>query len=235
MIRTSYCKHGEALEAMGDYIYLHGFASGPQSFKGTWLRSQFATHGINLQLMDLNQGDFSHLTLTRQINQVLQQLSGPTTLIGSSLGGLVAAWVTQQSDHIERLILLAPAFQFLNQWLPRLGAEQLTQWESTGWLSLYHYGFQSQQQLHYEFLTDAQRYPDSQLKKSIPTLILHGDRDEVIAENTSRVYAQHRPWVTLHILDTDHGMTDAVAVLWPIIKDFCTLKNPQISDSKMAQ
>ena len=104
MIRTSYCKHGEVREAMGDYIYLHGFASGPQSFKGTWLRSQFATHGIDLQLMDLNQGDFAHLTLTRQITQVIQQLPGPTTLIGSSLGGLVAAWVTQQSAHVERLV-----------------------------------------------------------------------------------------------------------------------------------
>ncbi len=224
MIGTSYCKHGEAREAMGDYIYLHGFASGPQSYKGTWLRSQFQLHGLDLQLLDLNQGDFAHLTLTRQINQVTQQLRGPTTLIGSSLGGIVAAWVTQQSEHIERLILLAPAFQFLNQWLPRLGPDQLNSWQSTGWLSVYHYGLQSKQRLHYEFLIDAQRYPDSQLKKIIPTVILHGHRDEVIAVDTSRLYAQHRPWVTLHALeDTDHGMTDAMEDIWPVIKDFCAL------------
>ncbi len=223
MIETSYCKHGEAREAMSDYIYLHGFASGPQSYKGTWLRSRFKLHNIDLQLLDLNQGDFAHLTLTRQINQVTQQLRGPTTLIGSSLGGMIAAWVTQQSEQIDRLILLAPAFQFLHQWLSRLGPEQLNSWESTGWLSVYHYGLQCQQRLHHNFLTDAQRYPDSQLKKIVPTLILHGNRDEVIAVDASHLYAQHRPWVRLHTLDTDHGMADAMDDIWPVIKDFCGL------------
>lgn len=221
MSGTSYCKHGEAHEAMSDYIYLHGFASGPQSYKGQWLRSHLQTHGINLQLIDLNQGDFAHLTLTRQITQVRQQLQGPTTLIGSSLGGLVAAWVTQKSEQIERLILLAPAFQFLNQWLPRLGPEQISHWQSTGWLSLYHYGLKSQQRLHYDFLTDAQRYPDSQLTKPVSTLILHGQRDDVIALNVSRMYAQSRPWVTLHVLDTDHGMADAMGDIWQAIQDVC--------------
>lgn len=208
---------------MSDYIYLHGFASGPQSYKGTWLRSRFQTRNIDLQLLDLNQGDFAHLTLTRQINQVTQHINGPTTLIGSSLGGIVAAWVTQQSEHIERLILLAPAFQFLNQWLPKLGSEQYRHWQATGWLSIYHYGFKSQQRLHCEFVTDAQRYSDSQLKKIIPTLILHGDRDDVIAIDASRLYAQQRPWVTLYALDTDHGMADAMVDIWQAIQDFCPL------------
>lgn len=208
---------------MVDYIYLHGFASGPKSYKGQWLRSRFQTHGIELQLPDLNQGNFAHLTLSRQIDQVHQQLRGPTTLIGSSLGGIVATWVAQQSEHIEQLILLAPAFAFLNQWLPRLGQEQLSQWQSTGWLSVYHHGLDSQQPLHYDFLTDAQRYPDSQLKKAIPTWILHGQQDEIIALEASRLYAQHRPWVNLQPLDTDHGMVNAMDDIWTAITDVCQL------------
>ena len=208
---------------MGDYIYLHGFASGPQSYKGQWLRSQFRSHNLQLQLLDLNQNDFAHLTLTRQIHQVSEQLCGPATLIGSSLGGLVATWVTQQSPQVERLVLLAPAFQFLDQWLPRLGPDQLSRWRSSGWLSVYHYGLQSQQQLHYEFLTDAQRYPDSQLTKPVPTLILHGERDDVIALDASHRYAQHRPWVTLHPLKTDHAMADVMDDIWLAIQDFCQL------------
>lgn len=208
---------------MVDYIYLHGFASGPQSYKGQWLRSHFHAQAIDLQLLDFNQGDFAHLTLSRQIDQVRQGLRGPTTLIGSSLGGLVAAWVAQQSEHIEQLILLAPAFQFLSQWLPRLGQEQLSHWQSTGWLSVYHYGLDSQQPLHYEFLTDAQRYPDSQLKKAIPTLILHGQHDDIISLEASRLYAQQRPWVTLQPLDTDHGMVNAMDDIERAITDVCQL------------
>ncbi len=208
---------------MGDYIYLHGFASGPQSYKGQWLRSHLQTLGIDLQLPDLNQGNFGHLTLTRQINQITQQLTGPTTLIGSSLGGLVAAWVAEQSDYVEHLVLLAPAFQFLAQWLPKLGQEQVHHWQSTGWLAVYHYGLASQQQLHYDFLTDAQRYSESHLQKSIPTLILHGVHDEVIALDASRMYAQERPWVRLHPLQTDHAMADAMADIADAITDFCQL------------
>ncbi|MEM9804695.1 MAG: YqiA/YcfP family alpha/beta fold hydrolase [Cyanobacteria bacterium P01_D01_bin.56] len=208
---------------MVDYIYLHGFASGPQSYKGQWLRSHFETLGTELYLPDLNQGDFGHLTLTRQIAQITQLLAGPTTLIGSSLGGLVAAWVAQQSDCIERLVLLAPAFQFLDQWLPRLGEAQVSHWQSTGWLSVYHYGLKSQQRLSFNFLMDAQCYLDKQLNKSIPTLILHGIHDEVISLEAIRKYIQHRPWVTLRPLNTDHGMADAMPEIAQTITAFCQL------------
>ncbi len=49
------------------YIYLHGFASSPSSTKAQYLRARFASLQINLNIPDLNQGDFSHLTLTRQL------------------------------------------------------------------------------------------------------------------------------------------------------------------------
>lgn len=208
---------------MGDYIYLHGFASGPQSYKGQWLRSHFQRQGLDLQLLDLNQGDFAHLTLTRQINQVLHQLQGPTTLIGSSLGGLTAAWIAQQSAQVQRLVLLAPAFQFLQQWLPRLGPGQLHQWETSGWLLVYHYGWQRQERLHHQFLIDAQGYDDGQLNRPVPTLIFHGTRDEVINLKASQHHRAHRPWVTLQLLDTDHGMADAMETIGPAIADFCQL------------
>ncbi|MGD1854202.1 MAG: YqiA/YcfP family alpha/beta fold hydrolase [Leptolyngbyaceae cyanobacterium] len=209
---------------MGDYIYLHGFASGPQSYKGCWLRSQFQAQNIELQLLDLNQGDFAHLTLTRQINQVINHLQGPTTLIGSSFGGLTAAWVAQQTpQNIQKLVLLAPAFNFLDQWLPRLGTQQLHQWKTSGWLSIYHYGLQTQQRLHYPFVTDAQSYADSQLNQPIPTLILHGKHDEVIDLAASQTYAAQRPWTQLQALDTDHGMADAMEEIWQAIKAFCHL------------
>ena len=208
---------------MESYIYLHGFASGPQSYKGQWLRTRFQSQDIDLQLLDLNQGNFAHLTLTRQIKQVTNHLKGPTTLIGSSLGGLTAVWVAQQSSNVTRLVLLAPAFNFLEQWLPRLGSDQLYQWETSGWLSMYHYGLQTQQYLHYGFIQDAKNYDDQALDRSLPTLILHGKRDDVIALAASQTYANQRPWTQLKPLDTDHGMADSMAEIWQNIQDFCQL------------
>ncbi len=76
---------------LSTYIYLHGFASGPRSQKARDLGDQFARLNIPLTIPDLNQGDFTHLTLTRQIKQVealFPPAPTPVTLIGSSFGGL---------------------------------------------------------------------------------------------------------------------------------------------------
>lgn len=211
-----------------DYLYLHGFASSPQSAKGQFLQARLQALGQSCHCLDLNQGDFAHLTLTRQIHQgaAWVRQRDRVTVIGSSLGGLTAAWIAQQpglAASIHRLVLLAPAFQFLPQWLPRLGATTLSHWRATGWLSVYHYGTARQQPLSYEFVTDAQRYDDTQLTAPIPTLILHGRQDEVIDIQASRDYAAPRPWVDLVELAGDHSLTTVYDPLWAAIQRFLDL------------
>lgn len=210
------------------YLYLHGFASSPRSAKAQFLRQQFLTRNCTLHLLDLNQNDFAHLTLTRQIQQVLRWLQDheSTVIIGSSLGGLTAAWVAQQAPanaSIERLVLLAPAFQFLDQWLPRLGHEAMARWQADGWLPIYHYGLGQQQLLSKDFWQDAQRYADVALTASIPTLIVHGCRDEVIDISASRHYAANRPWVKLVEVEADHSLADAYWPMWEHIQGFLSL------------
>ncbi|WP_313887390.1 YqiA/YcfP family alpha/beta fold hydrolase [Nodosilinea sp. LEGE 07088] len=214
---------------MTQYLYLHGFASSPKSTKAQAMRSRFATLGLELIIPDLNQGDFSHLTLSRQIQQVSEFVLGQpdsTVLIGSSLGGLTATWVAQQpplAGRIEKLVLLAPAFDFLAQWLPRLGSDQLNAWRTEGTFSVYHYTEQRTLPLHYDFITDAQGYDDGALQAKIPTLILHGTRDETIAIAASRAYATCRPWVHLVELPSDHALVDVEADLWQHTREFLEL------------
>ncbi|PLZ96401.1 esterase, partial [Fischerella thermalis CCMEE 5328] len=57
------------------FIYLHGFASSPNSAKARYIRDRFAELNIKVNIPDLNFGDFSHLTITRQINQVASIIS----------------------------------------------------------------------------------------------------------------------------------------------------------------
>ncbi|AFZ33916.1 protein of unknown function UPF0227 [Stanieria cyanosphaera PCC 7437] len=206
-----------------EYIYLHGFASSPQSHKAQYLRDRFATIGINLNLLDLNQGDLSHLTLTRQIQQVVTAFPTshtPITIIGSSFGGLTAAWLGETYPQVQRLILLAPAFNFLAHWLPKLGKAQRQQWQQSGYLSTYHYGKGRMLPLHYQFVVDLSKYDDSHLKRALPTLIIHGVNDDVIPIAASRNYASQRPWVKLIELESDHSLTNVEEKIWQSIQTF---------------
>lgn len=207
------------------YLYLHGFASSPNSSKAQYFQQRFAQQHIQLLIPNLNQEDFSSLTLTRQLQQVegiLLDIATPVTLIGSSLGGLTAAWLAQRHSQVQRLILLAPAFEFLQHWLPTLSVEQARTWRETGYLTVYHYGEGQQQQLHYQFVEDLRSYPLPQLQPSVPTLILHGCNDEVIPIEESCRYA-HRPRVELVELLSDHALGDVKAQMWQIISTWLSL------------
>ena len=205
-----------------DYIYLHGFASSPNSAKAKYFRSAFAELAIDLKIPDLNQGNFSQLTITRQIEQILAQFPPtptPVTLIGSSLGGLTAALLAEKSLQIQRLVLLAPAFEFLSHWLAQLGETKLKQWQDEQQLMVYHYAEKRSLPLSYNFVINAANYQDNQLLHPVPTLILHGRYDEVIPITASRSYASSRPWVQLIELNSNHALAD-VMTQWQQIKSF---------------
>jgi uncharacterized protein len=221
------------------YIYLHGFASSPNSFKAQDLGRRFAQIQINLIIPDLNAQDFSHLTISRQIEQIsalFPDSSSPVTLIGSSLGGLTAAYLGEKYPQIQRLILLAPAFGFLSHWLPRLGRRDsalepqdflqlreatINQWQQEKYLLVYHHGAKKELPLHYNFVTDAQKYSPENLQRPISTLILHGVHDEVIPIEASRDFQRSHPQVKLVELDSDHALANVTNDIWQEITQFC--------------
>ncbi|MEH2304526.1 YqiA/YcfP family alpha/beta fold hydrolase [Nostoc sp.] len=208
------------------YIYLHGFASSPNSAKALDIGDRFAKIQTKLKIPDLNAGDFSQLTITRQIAQVAAEFSNdstPVTLIGSSLGGLTAAHLGQQYLQVERLVLLAPAFGFLSHWLPKLDHEEVQRWQQEKYIMVYHYGEERSIPLSYDFVIDAAQYQEKFLQRSIPTLILHGKKDEVIPIEASRDFARCRSGVELVELDSDHALGDVMENIWQAIRLFCQL------------
>ena len=204
------------------YIYLHGFASSPQSIKAQKFKALFAQKNIPLMIPDLNQDDFYHLTLTRQIQQVSTYLDDndptPVILIGSSLGGLTAALIAEKHEKVKQLILLAPAFSFFSHWLESLDNNVLNNWKNQGELSIYHYGYDQELPLSYQFIIDGKTYDETILKRPVPTLIFHGKHDEVIPIESSYNYTKIRERVTLIELDSDHGLTDMTPNIWQHIQ-----------------
>ena len=150
---------------------------------------------------------------------------GEVTIIGSSFGGLTAAWLAQRQLSVKQIVLLAPAFQFLSHWLPLLGQQQLEKWQSEKSLPVYHYREQRYLPLNYQFVADMAQYPEEKLMRSVPTLILHGKHDTIIPIQASRSFAADRPWVQLIELEDDHSLGNVLGEIWEAMQKFCQFKN----------
>lgn len=211
------------------YLYLHGFTAGPSSHKGRFFRDRLAALGLELERLDFNEGGFENLTLTRQVEQteraIAQGPPGPVCLIGSSFGGLTAAWVAERAacrpttavNPIASLVLLAPAFGFPRSWgETEPGATELAAWEAAGTRLVYHHAEARDLPLKYEFWRDssADHWQAHHLQHPVPTLIVHGQQDEVIPLTRSQDYARDRPWVKLMAIPGDHALMEASDVLW---------------------
>src|SRR5260370_36546124 len=118
-------------------IYLHGVASGPMSNKAQFFRRRFEEIGIKMQIPDLSEGDFERLTISGQL-RVIERMAGgaDVRLIGSSMGGYLAALYAARHAEMSRVALLAPAFRFARRWPLRRGAEKVSEWRSTSWVAM---------------------------------------------------------------------------------------------------
>ena len=199
------------------FIYIHGFASSPSSSKAKFFKDKLNAIGYELLIPDLNQNNFSNLTLSRQIRQVntiLETSDNPVTLIGSSLGGLTSALLAEKNNKINRLILLAPAFNIKDIGTGILGQDNIAKWKATGVMEVFHYGEGKKLPLNYSFAEDLELQNDSVFYHKVPTIVFHGTDDNVVPISVSRKYAQNRKWVKLIELESDHSLENELENIW---------------------
>jgi pimeloyl-ACP methyl ester carboxylesterase len=203
-------------------VYLHGFASSPSSGKAQFFSRRLAEHGASVEIPQLDEGDFQRLTITGQM-AVIDRAVGdrPTILMGSSLGGYLAALYASTHACIESLVLLAPAFRFPARWRERYAGE-LDRWKREGSLPFFHYAVLEERPLGYGFVEDAEQYPGEPEFRQ-PALILHGTRDTVVPADISRDYAAGHPNVRLCLLDSGHELTDVLEPMWQEVAAFLAI------------
>lgn len=201
-------------------IYLHGFASGPQSKKAQYFRRRFAERGVDLLIPALADQGFENLTVTGQL-RAIESLAGDASvgLIGSSLGGYLAALAASRIPNIERAVLLAPAFGFTKLWQDRLGAEGMQRWRDSRFLEVHHYAEDRPARVGYGLIEDGQRYPDHP-SFTQPGLIFHGTRDDVVPPEASVRFAATNPNTRLQLFDSGHELTDVLDDMWPLVFNF---------------
>jgi pimeloyl-ACP methyl ester carboxylesterase len=206
-------------------VYLHGFASGPASSKAKFFARRFAEIGVPVKIPQLDEGDFEQLTITGQLAVIDRAVGGlPAILMGSSLGGYLAALYAGRHPEIDRLVLLAPAFQFPSRWRSRIGPAGLAEWKRQGTAPFFHYSAGGERQLGYGFVEDAARYEDEPDFRQ-PALVLHGANDTVVPVDASTGFAARHPNVTVKILNSGHELTDVLEDLWMATTAFLGFQN----------
>jgi len=207
---------------MPNILYLHGFASGPLSQKGRYFHHQFSMMGGDVFQPDLSEGDFREMTVSSQLKVIDREVRRiePVLIIGSSLGGFLAAiYAATRPELVTRLVLLAPAFGIARRLAEQVGEDGLAQWKQEGSRPFYHYGERRMAPINYGFYEDALWYDDNPLV-SQPTLIFHGRRDDLVDPAVSVQFSWGKPNVQLELVDSDHQLIDVLPELWQRLVSF---------------
>jgi uncharacterized protein len=201
-------------------LYLHGFASSPASSKARFFAARLSAAGALIDTLDLAAGDFEHLTISGQLSVIERAAAGgPVALMGSSMGGYLAALYAARHPEVSRLVLLAPAFGFARLWAERMGPAAVDAWRSTGTVEVFHYSENRQRCLSYALLDDGLRYEDYPDFRQ-PALIFHGAQDDVVPARYSSEFAATHPNARLEILESGHDLLNMLEYMAPKVCEF---------------
>lgn len=201
-------------------LYLHGFASSPSSKKAQLFAERLRQAGAECIVPALDGGDFASLTISKQLALIDAAAgAGPVALIGSSMGGYLAALYAAAHPNVEKIVLLAPAFGFARRWPLRLGPEVVAKWRAEGSMEVFHYAAGERRRVGIALLDDGVTYPDFP-EVTQPTLIFHGRQDDVVPYTFSEEFRALHPQAELHLFDSGHELTDVLDPMWELTAAF---------------
>jgi uncharacterized protein len=192
------------------FIYFHGFASSPQSQKAIAFARRFAELGLPLTVPDLEGGDFKHLTISRQlriIEKTLDSFPGASfALIGSSMGGYLAALTAQTRPEVKGAYLMCPGFNFIKRWRPAALSGGILREGGAELVRVFNYRYNKTMELDLGIFEDAEKWERVKYERPVPTRIVHGIHDDTVDIGESRNFTRNHAWASLKEVDSDHGL-----------------------------
>ncbi len=203
------------MQGIRHVLYLHGFASSPESGKAQRFAAACAARGIGFTCPDLNEPSFETLTVTRMLEQArtaIDAVPGPVAIVGSSLGGFVAvhAAAADRTGKVQRLALMAPAFDFGGNRLRQLGEHGIEQWRQDGVLEFFHYAHNQPRRVWFRLYEDAAQYDAYPLQLTLPIQIFMGRQDDTVPPETVAAWAEGRPNVDLTWYEDGHQLSASI-------------------------
>jgi pimeloyl-ACP methyl ester carboxylesterase len=204
--------------------------SHPASSKGRALDAHLAGRGFRLERLDLRVPSANELRLSAMVDVVRGAIGeAPRALaIGSSLGGITVARAAERDARIVGCVLLAPAFRLVSRWRARMGEADWARWQRDGVFPYEDYATGGKLEVGFGLITDAARLdgddaPEDDASRAghgprwpdlrVPTVIIHGSRDDTVDPELSRTYARTRPNVRLIEVDDGHQLGDSMAII----------------------
>lgn len=199
---------------MPSILYLHGFASSPNSAKVRGLRELLGPDGIELNAPDLNVPSFEKLDFDAIVDRALGAAYRipPAAVVGSSFGALVALEVVRCGIR-EPLVLIAPALGVADQWISRLPEGNP--------IEVFNHARNANAPIHRAFFEQMARVDSDRNSPGVPVTLIMGRHDESVPfDRVSEVWSRWKASGQLvegssfvEIADGDHGLTAFADIL----------------------
>lgn len=221
-------------------IFLHGFMSHQAGEKARFFRDVLVQRGVTFVTFDFrghgqSSGTMRELTGTRLLEDghaVVEHMASADrriVLVGSSMGGWVAAWYAAlHPGRIAANMLIAPSLAFGRGFLDHLGPEGAATWARDGAIRFSNeYG---SVELGYELIRDMEHYSVTELARRYhtPTLIGQGMRDPIVDYRQTVAFVEQcrGEEMTLALFkDGDHRLTAYKAELAELLLSFLARRN----------
>ncbi|NOX71200.1 MAG: alpha/beta fold hydrolase [Candidatus Micrarchaeota archaeon] len=174
-------------------ILCHGFTTHKNRPKYKRFSEEFEKRGIASFRFDFfshgeSEGNFEDITISEGANDILKAIEllrgegyKNTGLLGVSFGGISAAIAASKTDKINALVLISPVSDYAQLRKKELGDCGIKEWKERGFIP--HRNPKGEiGKIRYAFLEDAKKNVVYEIadKISIPTLIIHGDKDDIV-------------------------------------------------------
>ena len=114
------------------------------------------------------------------------------TIVGNSLGGWIAWLMAQECEQIERLVLIAPAFNMMGVRARSISEERRHAWQATGWMPWDDDPLHKDWPLSWKWVEESEAYWQTSFDRlrHVNTTILHGLQDGVILPGGSKQFVE---------------------------------------------
>ncbi|TSA01088.1 MAG: alpha/beta fold hydrolase, partial [Nitrospiraceae bacterium] len=142
-------------------------------------------------------GQFTDYTLSDWIGDARAVLGlikngPPITIVGNSLGGWIAWLMAQEYPAVEKLVLIAPAFNMMGVRAKQIQAARRQAWKTNGWMPWDDEPAHKDWPLSWKWVEESEAYWKISYDRLRPvkTTLLHGLQDTVILPSGSREFVE---------------------------------------------